>query len=223
MPTADQKSLAVLASGGIDSAVLLAEARDQYMAVYPVYVRTGVIWEDAETAHLAHYLDAIRHLVMRPLVTLSLPLGDLYGDHWSMTGVNVPDENSPDEAVYLPGWNVALLSKALVWCHLHGVGKLAIAPLAGNPFSDATDSFFAELAGVVNGAIGGSVQILSPYAGLKKRAVMYRGRDLPLELTFSCLRPTGGVHCGRCNKCAERRKAFHDADRRDGTRYAAGT
>ena len=223
MPTADQKSLAVLASGGIDSAVLLAEARESFADVYPVYVRTGVIWEQAETAHLSHYLDAIRHPALRPPVTLSLPLADVYGDHWSMTGANVPDEKSRDEAVYLPGWNVALLSKALLWCHLNAVDELAIAPLAGNPFSDATDSFFTALANVVNGAIGGNVPIRSPYAGLKKRDVMHRGRDLPLELTFSCLCPIAGIHCGRCNKCAERRKAFQDADRVDLTQYASGT
>jgi len=61
--------------------------------------------------------------------------------------------------------------------------------------------------------------VLRPYLGLAKAEVMGRGRDLPLGLTFSCLRPAGGRHCGACNKCAERRRAFADAGMTDPTAY----
>ena len=40
---------------------------------------------------------------------------------------------------------------------------------------------------------------------------MALGRGLPLELTFSCISPLRGLHCGHCNKCAERQAAFRDA------------
>ena len=71
-------------------------------------------------------------------------------------------------------------------------------------------------------AVGGSVRVRRPYAdlGLHKRDVLRRGAGLPLEHTFSCLRPAGGRHCGRCNKCAERRAGFRDAGVPDPTRYA---
>jgi 7-cyano-7-deazaguanine synthase len=49
---------------------------------------------------------------------------------------------------------------------------------------------------------------------------MALGRDMPLELTFSCLAPVAGLHCGRCNKCAERQAAFRDAGIDDRTEYA---
>jgi 7-cyano-7-deazaguanine synthase len=42
---------------------------------------------------------------------------------------------------------------------------------------------------------------------------------LPLELTFSCIRPAGERHCGSCNKCAERRQAFASAGLKDPTDY----
>jgi 7-cyano-7-deazaguanine synthase len=48
-----------------------------------------------------------------------------------------------------------------------------------------------------------------------------RGKELPLHLTFSCINPTQGVHCGTCNKCAERRKGFRDAGLADDTAYRA--
>jgi 7-cyano-7-deazaguanine synthase len=73
----------------------------------------------------------------------------------------------------------------------------------------------------VNSAIGGSVRIERPYGALHKVDVMRRGRAFPLALTFSCIDPKDGAHCGRCNKCQERRRAFEDADMRDPTAYAA--
>ena len=49
---------------------------------------------------------------------------------------------------------------------------------------------------------------------------MLLGRGDPLELTFSCIAPVGDLHCGRCNKCFERRAAFRLIDMVDPTRYA---
>ena len=168
---------------------------------------------------MGRFLAAIAGPNLRPLVTLDLPVSDLYGSHWSLTGRGVPDADSPDQAVYLPGRNVMLLSKALVWCHLRGVPALALAVLKGNPFPDATPEFFRAIADAVNRAVGGSVQIETPYAGLPKVEVLRRGREYPLQHTFSCIAPVNEKHCGQCNKCAERRRAFAAAGIGEPTRY----
>ena len=223
-PTDATAPLAVLVSGGLDSAVLLAEAARAYPAVYPLYVRSGLRWEGVERTHLDRFLAAIRTPTLRPLHVLELPVADLYGRHWSVTGEGVPGADTPDEAVYLPGRNVLLLSKALIWCHLHGVPELATAPLGSNPFPDATPAFYAEFAAVVGRAVGDApahaVRVIRPYAALHKADVLRRGRGLPLGDTFSCLHPVGGLHCGRCNKCAERQQGFRDAGMDDPTQYA---
>jgi len=225
LPETDRNScgLAVLISGGLDSAILLGESLRSHQAVYPLYVRTGMSWEAVELAHLRAYLDAVRCPALQPLQVLDLPVADLYRSHWSITGRGVPDEHSPDEAVFLPGRNLLLLSKALLWCHLHGVPAVALAVLDGNPFPDATPAFFAAFQEAVNLGVGGHVRVWRPYAGLGKAGVMRRGRGLPLELTFSCIRPVADVHCGRCNKCAERRRAFDAAGMVDATAYAPAT
>jgi 7-cyano-7-deazaguanine synthase len=214
--------LAVLTGGGIDSAVLLAEAARAYPAVYPLYVRVGSFWEEAEEAHLRRFLDAVAGPALRPLVTLDQPVADLYGPHWSLTGEGVPAADTPDDAVYLPGRNVLLLAKPLLWCHLHAVPELATAPLGSNPFPDATAGFYDAFAAAVGRAVGGSVRVLRPYAdlGLHKPDVLRRGAGLPLRHTFSCLRPADGRHCGRCNKCAERKAGFVAAGMTDPTEYA---
>jgi 7-cyano-7-deazaguanine synthase len=211
--------LAVLISGGLDSAILLGEALRSCAAVHPLYVRNGLSWEPVELHHLSRFLEAVHAPALRPLTVLEMPAGDLYGDHWSVTGRGVPGADTADAAVFLPGRNVLLLSKAILWCHLNGVPAVALAPLESNPFPDATPAFFSAFERVVNQAVEGSVRVLRPYLGLHKTAVMGRGRGLPLGLTFSCMRPLGGRHCGACNKCAERRRAFADAGMTDPTAY----
>ncbi len=212
-------SLAVLVSGGLDSAILLAESREHYADVWPLYVRFGLFWETVELHHLRCFLDAIPAPALRPLTVLDMPVADLYEKHWSLTGVDVPAAGTPDDAVFLPGRNVLLLAKAMLWCHLHGVAALALAPLESNPFPDATPAFFADYERLVNQAIAGSVRVLQPYRGLHKEAVLHRGRHLPLQWTFSCMRPHDGRHCGVCNKCAERQDAFARAGCPDPTVY----
>jgi 7-cyano-7-deazaguanine synthase len=162
------------------------------------------------------------------LTILEQPVADLYGNHWSLTGRGVPGAETPDEAVFLPGRNVLLLAKALLWCHLHQVPTVALGALQSNPFPDATPEFFRGIEDVVNRAVDGNVRIVLPFAGMKKKEVMNLGRGLPLDYTFSCIQPgdpgasaTGGLlqHCGRCNKCAERRQAFANAGLSDPSRY----
>lgn len=214
-------SRAVLISGGLDSAILLGESLRSPGPVFPLYIRGGLYWEAVELDHLRRFLHAIQTPSLQPLHILDMPVRDLYAEHWSLTGHKVPDANSPDAAVFLPGRNVLLLAKAMLWCHLHGVGEVSLAPLESNPFPDATPAFFTAFEAVVNQAVEGNVRVRQPYLGLHKVDVMRRGRDLPLELTFSCIRPIDGRHCGACNKCAERRKAFADAGLADQTEYAA--
>ncbi len=119
-----------------------------------------------------------------------------------------PVRISEDEAVFLPGRNVLLLSKGLLWCHLNDVPALRIGSLGTNPFPDASLAFFRAMQDVVNQSVRGKVEIRLPFAGLKKKDVMHLGKHLPLELTFSCLRPIDGERCGTCNKCAEWQQAF---------------
>ena len=212
--------LAVLVSGGLDSAILLAEAARACPIVYPLYVRAGLHWEAAERAHLARFLHTLAAPSLRPLQTLEQPITDVYGNHWSVSGEGVPGADSADDAVFLPGRNVLLLAKPLIWCHLNNVPFVATAPLGTNPFPDATPAFYDGFARLVSTAVGGDVKVLRPYSALRKVDVMHRGRGLPLEHTFSCIRPVNEGHCGECNKCAERRCAFREADMPDPTAYA---
>jgi 7-cyano-7-deazaguanine synthase len=212
--------VAVLCSGGLDSAILLGVMLRQGARVYPISIRCGLYWEKSELLCLRRYHRALDNDLLEPLTILDLPVADLYGQHWSVTGQSVPGSDTPDEAVFLPGRNLLLLSKTLLWCHLHEVPAVALGILNGNPFADATPAFFDGLATLANQAVGGKVKIQRPFAGMKKKEVVLLGKGLPVQHSLSCLRPVREMHCGQCNKCAERRLAFAQAKIKDPTQYA---
>jgi 7-cyano-7-deazaguanine synthase len=215
--------LVVLASGGADSAILVADQAGQGQVVQPLYIRFGLAWEGIEEAHLRRFLDSISDRPgILPLAVFELPVADVYGSHWSVSGTETPDASTPDEAVYLPGRNLLLLAKTSVWCALHGVPRIALGTLKGNPFADSSREFFSGFAGLAGLALGRPLEVITPFAGLSKADVLALGGTLPLEHTFSCIAPVGERHCQTCNKCAERRKAFAEAGIEDRTQYAAG-
>jgi len=209
-----------MASGGLDSCILIGDLLRRRQLVQPFYIRTGLTWQGAELPALTRFLAAVQCESLRPLIQLDLPLYDLYHGHWSLTGRGTPDASSPDEAVFLPGRNALLLIKAAIYCQLHGIRQLAIAPLGTSPFEDAGPQFFAEFQAAMNRGVERRVELLRPFGKCDKKQVMTLGESLPLELTFSCIHPVDGLHCGRCNKCAERRHAFDLVGRTDRTVYA---
>ena len=212
---------AVLFSAGLDSAVLLAAALTSGPA-HPVYIRTGLAWEEQE-------LEAARRLLAAPLyrnaaamATLTVDMRDVYpASHWAVRG-EAPGFDTPDEDVYLDGRNIGLLSKASVFMARNRLSRVMLGPLAGNPFPDATPRFFETMARALSIGLAWEVAIETPLAALHKSDVIARGAALgvPFELTLSCMQPVDGQHCGRCSKCRERRDAFTEAGLDDPTPYA---
>ena len=219
----------MLLSGGLDSAVLVAEEA-QHGVVQPIYVSVGLRWEAEERRAAAAFLaDArLRHPV-RSIVSLSVDMTDIYPPtHWARSG-EPPGYHSRDEEVYLTGRNIILLGKAAVYCAVAGIGRLNIGTLAHNPFPDATPAFRKTFAEALAEGLGQPLAIAAPYADAEKSEVIRRGTalGLPLMLTLSCMQPDGWrgeapVHCGRCNKCRERLEAFRAAGVADRTHYAEG-
>jgi 7-cyano-7-deazaguanine synthase len=212
----------VLFSGGLDSAVLLASERRDHEIVWPVHVRAGLAWEDAEASTIERLLAAspfARRL--RPLATLSVDMRDIYPrTHWAVTG-HAPAYATPDEDVYIEGRNIVLISKAAVFCAGVGANRIVLGPLAGNPFPDATAAFFDAIGRAVSLGLARPIEVGAPFAHLHKNQVIALGLALgvPLDRTLSCMSPVDGRHCGRCSKCRERQEAFTAAGVVDPTAY----
>jgi 7-cyano-7-deazaguanine synthase len=212
--------IAILASGGLDSSVMLGSIARAGRHVYPVYIRAGLNWETHELATVRRFVRALHSPNIEPITALKLPMSDLAGDHWSMTGRNVPGYKAALTSNYILGRNLTLLTKAAVFCARHQIGEIAMAPLESNPFPDARPEFFRAFARAVELGVGIKLKVRTPFAGLTKADVVRRGAGMPLELTVSCARPKGNIHCGACTKCAERIEGFRDAGVADPTIYA---
>ena len=234
---------AVLLSGGLDSAVLVADEASRG-DVQPIYVSVGLAWEAAERAVVERILAAgpFRDR-MRPFAALSVDMRDVYAaNHWAVEG-RPPSYHTPDEDVYLPGRNVILFGKAGVFCAAAAIGRLVIGTLEHNPFPDATPPFREAMARALTLGLAHELSIEAPFAGMSKADVIRRGVALgvPLELSLSCMNPTRSgqwsvdsgqsdhrplatghyVHCGTCSKCRERHDAFLEAGISDPTSYAS--
>src|SRR2546426_3438630 len=159
---------AVLLSGGLDSAVLLAEeaARGE---VHPIYVSAGLAWEQAERDAIARFLASGRvGRRVQPLVSLSVDMRDVYtATHWSIQG-RPPAYHTPDEDVYLPGRNIILLGKAGVYCAGAKLDRLVLGTLAHNPFPDPTPPFPSAMAPALSLGLAHEMTIDAPYARLSK-------------------------------------------------------
>jgi 7-cyano-7-deazaguanine synthase len=214
---------AVLLSGGLDSVVMMALEQAAGRQVWPIHLRTGLAWEDAEATAIERVLDDAPFAGrVCPVTTLHFDMRDVYPPtHWAVRGEARPYLD-PDETVYLEGRNIALIAKTAIFCAGHDIGRLVIGPLAGNPFPDASPGFFDAMARAMSIGLAHRLDIAAPLSHLHKDAVIRMGRDLGVRFasTLSCNGPVGDRHCGRCNKCRERREAFSDASVADPTDYA---
>jgi 7-cyano-7-deazaguanine synthase len=225
-----RNATAALFSSGLDSAVLVADEATRG-TVYPLYVSVGLAWEEAELAMASLCLQTLGSTArIQPLTVLRFSMTDVYPPtHWAIRGTP-PAYDTPDEDVYLIGRNVVLLAKAGTWCAQHRIRRIALGPLAGNPFPDATPAFFAKMADALSAGLAHPLDIATPLREMHKNDVIARGAALGVrfELTLSCMNPVPArgsgegvpfLHCGACSKCRERLDAFKGAGLRDPAPY----
>src|SRR4051794_11973571 len=114
-------TMGVLLSGGLGSCIFIAKLLEEGHRVQPVYVRPDLSWQAEELTAARQFLAAMARPTRHELALLEMPVRDLYRDHWSVSGQNTRDADSPDAAVFLPGRNALLLLKAAIWCQMRGI------------------------------------------------------------------------------------------------------
>jgi 7-cyano-7-deazaguanine synthase len=236
--TPDKRPKAVcLLSGGLDSAVTLAEARVAGFDVFALSVRYGQRHEvELEAAaRVAEALGAEEHRVIG--VDLSAMGGSALTDD-----IAVPKDRPEAEIgegvpiTYVPARNSVFLSLALGWAEILRARDLFlganVVDYSGYP--DCRPAFlraFEELARVatVAGAEGGAeFRVNAPLLQMTKAEIVTRGVELGVDfsLTHSCYDPaqTGEavLACGRCDACTLRLAGFKEAGIEDPIPYARG-
>ena len=220
------KSAVVLLSGGLDSMVCAAIAREQGFAVVALTVdynqRHRVELEAART--IAAKL-ADRHIVL-PLDLRAFGGSALTGD------IDVPKEGVGDgiPVTYVPARNTIFLSLALGLAEASGARDIFIGvnALDYSGYPDCRPEFIAEFEKTANlatkaGVEGDRFTIHAPLQHMTKAEIAREAQRLGLDaaLSHSCYDPApDGKHCGLCDACRLRAKGFAEAGIGDPTAYA---
>jgi 7-cyano-7-deazaguanine synthase len=217
----------VLLSGGLDSATVLAIAREQGLRCYALSVDYGQRHRaELEAAtRVAKALGAVEHRTMR------IDLGGIGGSALTDATIAVPE--SPQIGIpvtYVPARNTVMLSFALGWAEVLQAPKIFIGVNAVDysGYPDCRPAFVAAFERVANLATKAGVEgtvafkIATPLIDLTKAQIIQRGAALGVDysLTVSCYQADDdGRGCGSCDACRLRRDGFRAAGVADPTRY----
>lgn len=223
----NEKTAVVLVSGGLDSMVAAARAREAGFAVLALSVdynqRHQV--ELAAARRIAAALGAVRHIVL-PL-DLSAFGGSALTDDIAVPKTGV-EAGIP--VTYVPARNTIFLSLALGWAEAAGARDLFIGvnALDYSGYPDCRPEFIAAFEGLAElatkaGAEGEPFRIHAPLQHMTKADIAREAARLGLDagISWSCYDPApGSLHCGLCDSCRLRHKGFVEAGLPDPTRYA---
>lgn len=220
------KKAVVLVSGGMDSAVVLALAREQGFACHALSVSYGQrhTSELAAAAELAAVQGAVEHKV----VTVDLRS---IGGSALTADIDVPEAAGQGIPVtYVPARNTIMLSIALGWAEVLGADDLfcGVNAVDYSGYPDCRPEFIAAFERLANlatkaGVEGHSLRVHAPLMRLGKADIAREGARLGVDFsrTVSCYQADAeGRACGRCDACRLRAEGFAAAGLADPTRYA---
>ena len=210
----------VLVSGGLDSATVLAIARDIGYHCYTLTVDYGQRHSIELNAaqQVAESLGAVQHKIVK------VDFGQFGGSALTDAGIPVPAYGEASESIpptYVPARNTIFLSLALGWAEILNASDIFIGANAVDysGYPDCRPVFieaFARLANIATkaGVEGTEFKIHAPLIQMSKAQIIRRGRELGVDyaMTVSCYDPDPFGHpCGRCDACHLRAKGFNEA------------
>ncbi len=233
--SASARPAVCLVSGGMDSAVTLAEAGVAGFAAHALSIDYGQrhALELEAARRVAEALGAVEHRILRV---------DLTGIGGSaLTGADpVPKDRVEAEIgagvppTYVPARNTVFLAVALGWAEVLGARDLFLGVNAVDysGYPDCRPAFlraFEELASVATAAgteAGARFRVHAPLLERSKAEIVLRAEELGVDLglTHTCYDPVDrngrSLACGRCDACLLRLKGFREAGRVDPVPYA---
>lgn len=219
------KNAVVLLSGGMDSAAVVAIAREQGFAVHALSVRYGQrhTSELDAAARVATALGAVAHK------TVDVDLR-AFGGSALTDDIEVPEAGSAGIPVtYVPARNTIMLSLALGWAEVIGAADLfcGVNAVDYSGYPDCRPEFVAAFERLANlatkaGVEGAGIRVHAPLQHMSKADIVREGLRLGVDfgLTVSCYRADAqGRACGHCDACRLRADGFTAAGAPDPTHY----
>ena len=221
-----KKKAVVLVSGGMDSAVVLAIARDQGFDAHALSVSYG----QRHTSELAAAADVARTLGAVEHKTVQVDLR-AFGGSALTDDIDVPEAGGDGIPVtYVPARNTIMLSVALGWAEVLGASDIfcGVNAVDYSGYPDCRPEFieaFEKLANLATkaGVEGAGLRIHAPLLRLSKADIVREGMRLGVDFsqTVSCYQADDqGRACGHCDACRLRAAGFADAGVPDPTHYA---
>ncbi|MEA2054439.1 MAG: 7-cyano-7-deazaguanine synthase QueC [Candidatus Thermoplasmatota archaeon] len=212
-----------LLSGGMDSCVTAAIARDMGYEIYAITFDYGQRnWKEIESARkVAHSLDAKEHKIIK---------ADLrtFGKSALTDDIEVPEFHRKGiPSTYVPARNTIFLSYALAYAEVIGADAIFIGVNAVDysGYPDCRKEYIEAYQRMANlgtkrGAEGNPVKIMTPIISMSKAEIAKKGVELkaPLGETWSCYRNQEKA-CGKCDSCILRLKGFEEACLKDPIEY----
>lgn len=216
----------ILVSGGMDSAVTIAMAREQGFEVYALSVAYGQRHSSELEAseRVSKMLGAVAHK------TVHVDLRSIGGSALT-ADIDVPEEGGDGIPVtYVPARNTIMLSIALGWAEVLGSSDIfcGVNAVDYSGYPDCRPAFieaFETLANVATkaGVEGAGIRIHAPLMKMGKGDIVTEGVRLGVDFseTVSCYQADAqGRACGHCDACRLRAEGFAKAGEPDTTRYA---
>ena len=228
MSQATPRKAVVLVSGGMDSAVTIAIAREQGYQVHALSVAYGQRHsaELAASERVSGLLGAVEHK------TVQVDLRTIGGSALT-ADIDVPLDQTGEQGIpvtYVPARNTIMLSIALGWAEVLGSTDIwcGVNAVDYSGYPDCRPAFieaFEQLANVATkaGVEGAGIRIHAPLMRMSKADIAREGQRLGVDFseTVSCYQADAqGRACGHCDACRLRAQGFREAGLPDPTRYA---
>ena len=216
----------VLISGGMDSCVTAAIARQNY-AIAALHASYGQRTERRELQSfyaLADHFGAVERLAVRLDYFSAIGGSSLTDSRMQIRDADLASRQIPN--TYVPFRNAHFLAIATSWAEVIGATKIFIGAVweDSSGYPDCRPEYYDAMNQVIQAGTRPSTKITieTPLICLTKSDIVKRGIELaaPFELTWSCYRDSDAA-CGICDSCALRLRAFQEAGVKDPIVYAA--
>ncbi|MCB4204231.1 7-cyano-7-deazaguanine synthase QueC [Deferribacterales bacterium Es71-Z0220] len=219
------KKAVVLVSGGLDSCVTAAVAKDLGYNLCLLHVNYGQLTEKRELRafnDIAEYYNVNEKLIvdisyLKEIGGSALTDENIDVEEGSLNRVGIPK-------TYVPFRNANILSIATAWAEVIKAEKIFIGAVEedSSGYPDCRKVFYDAFNNLLKVGINpeNDIEIITPLIELKKRDIVLLGKKLnaPLHLTWSCYK-SEDLACGNCDSCFLRLRGFKEANVKDPIKY----
>ena len=208
----------VVFSGGPDSSTVAYWAKDQGYEVFAMTCKYGQIaTKEVECATRI----ATKLGVSLKLIDLS-SLKGIFSGVTSLVDANIPLTSSFSGPIIVPFRNAIFLSTAVAYAVAIGAMRIFYGAQGSDAqfYPDCRKEFYESFQSAARLGTGQDLVIEAPFSQMSKSALVKLGSQLgvPFGLTWSCYL-NGQKHCGKCESCTNRKKAFAEAGLKDPAEY----